>query len=142
MTGLEVARGFIDAVRERDADARGRALHGGGRVLLPAAEARCAAKQGVRQMIRMAPQFLQSLRDERAPTARCASHATRAPAVFANYTTWPSDRRRQSRPSLLRAPRRDYDPVRTAGRASVPSCSRQLLSPLDVAHRPIVYRVR
>src|SRR5881409_1481234 len=84
MTGLEVARGFINAVRERDADAAAELCAEAVEVLLPGAEAPLRGKEGVRQMIRMAPQFLQSMRDGEVRITTL----TRAPGVFANYTTW------------------------------------------------------
>ena len=90
MTGLEVARGFITAVQERDADAAAALCTEDVEVLLPGADEPLRGKEGVRQMIRMAPQFLQSLRDEeeRAGGEVRITTLTRAPGVFANYTTW------------------------------------------------------
>ena len=89
MTGLEVARGFVDAVRERDANAAAELCTEGVEVLLPGAEAPLRGKEGVRQMIRMAPQFLQSMRDEEERDGEVRiTTLTRAPGVFANYTTW------------------------------------------------------
>ncbi|HEV8669563.1 MAG TPA: nuclear transport factor 2 family protein [Candidatus Limnocylindria bacterium] len=89
MTGLEVARGFINAVRERDADAAADLCTEEVEVLLPGADAPLRGKEGVRQMIRMAPQFLQSLRDEEEHDGEVRiTTLTRAPGVFANYTTW------------------------------------------------------
>ena len=63
MTALDVARGFINSVRERDADAAAELCTETVEVLLPGADAPLRGKEGVRQMIRMAPQFLQSMRD-------------------------------------------------------------------------------
>jgi ketosteroid isomerase-like protein len=89
MTDLEVARKFIDAVRERDADAAAELCTETVEVLLPGAEAPMRGKDGVRQMIRMAPQFLQSMRDEEEHDGEVRiTTLTRAPGVFANYTTW------------------------------------------------------
>ena len=89
MTGIEVARGFINAVRERNADAAADLCTENVEVLLPGADESLRGKEGVRQMIRMAPQFLQSMRDEveRDGEVRITT-LTRAPGVFANYTTW------------------------------------------------------
>jgi hypothetical protein len=89
VTGLEVARAFIDAVTEREADAAAELCTESVEVLLPGADAPLRGKEGVRQMIRMAPQFLQSMRDEdeRDGEVRITT-LTRAPGVFANYTTW------------------------------------------------------
>lgn len=90
MTGLEIARGFINAVQERDPDAAAALCADDVEVLLPGADEPLRGKEGVRQMIRMAPQFLQSLRDEeeREGGEVRITTLTRAPGVFANYTTW------------------------------------------------------
>jgi hypothetical protein len=89
ITGLDVARGFINAVRERNADAAADLCAEGVEVLLPGADAPLRGKEGVRQMIRMAPQFLQSMRDEEERDGEVRiTTLTRAPGVFANYTTW------------------------------------------------------
>jgi ketosteroid isomerase-like protein len=89
MNGLEVARGFINAVRDRSADAAAELCTDDVEVLLPGAEAPLRGKEGVRQMIRMAPQFLQSMRDEEERDGEVRiTTLTRAPGVFANYTTW------------------------------------------------------
>jgi hypothetical protein len=89
MTGIEVARGFINAVRERDADAAAELCTEMVEVLLPGGDAPLRGKEGVRQMIRMAPQFLQSMREEEERDGEVRiTTLTRAPGVFANYTTW------------------------------------------------------
>lgn len=89
MTGLEVARGFINAVVERDANAAAELCTDAVEVLLPGADAPLRGKEGVRQMIRMAPQFLQSMRDEEEHDGEVRiTTLTRFPGVFANYTTW------------------------------------------------------
>lgn len=89
MTGLEVARGFINAVQERDADAAAELCTEVVEVLLPGTDVPLRGKEGVRQMIRMAPQFLQSLREEEERDGKVRiTTLTRAPGVFANYTTW------------------------------------------------------
>ena len=89
MTDIEVARGFINAVRERDADAAAALCTETIEVLLPGADAPLRGKEGVRQMIRMAPQFLQSMRDEEQRDGEVRiTTLTRAPGLFANYTTW------------------------------------------------------
>lgn len=89
MTGLEVARGFINAVREGDADSAAALCTESVEVLLPGADAPLRGREGVRQMIRMAPQFLQSIRDEEERDGEVRiTTLTRAPGVFANYTTW------------------------------------------------------
>jgi ketosteroid isomerase-like protein len=89
MTDLEVARGFINAVQERDADAAAELCAESVEVLLPGADTPLRGREGVRQMIRIAPQFLQSVRDEEERDGEVRiTTLTRAPGVFANYTTW------------------------------------------------------
>ena len=89
MTPLEVARGFINAVQQKDADAAAALCAEDVEVLLPGADMPLRGKEGVRQMIRTAPQFLQSMRDEEERDGEVRiTTLTRSPGVFANYTTW------------------------------------------------------
>src|SRR5687767_3969074 len=89
VTDLEVARGFINAVQEREADAAAELCAESVEVLLPGADTPLRGREGVRQMIRIAPQFLQSIRDEEERDGEVRiTTLTRAPGVFANYTTW------------------------------------------------------
>ena len=89
MTDVEVARDFITAVQERDADAAAELCAESVEVLLPGADTPLRGREGVRQMIRIAPQFLQSVRDEEERDGEVRiTTLTRAPGVFANYTTW------------------------------------------------------
>lgn len=89
MTGLEVARAFIDAVQEKQADSAADLCADDVEVLLPGADAPLRGRDGVRQMVRMAPKLEQSFRseEERDGGARVTT-LTRAPGIFANYTTW------------------------------------------------------
>jgi hypothetical protein len=59
-------------------------------VHLPGMPAPFLGKDGVRQMIRMAPgELVQSLREEKEDgTVVRVTTLTRAPGIFANYTTW------------------------------------------------------
>jgi hypothetical protein len=89
VTSLDVARGFINAVQDRNGDAAADLCADDVEVLLPGADAPLRGKEGVRQMIRMAPQFVQSMRDEEEQGGEVRiTTLTRAPGVFANYTTW------------------------------------------------------
>ena len=89
MTGLEVARAFVNAVVEREANAAAELCTDMVEVLLPGADVPLRGKEGVRQMIRMAPEFLQSMRDEEERDGEVRiTTLTRAPGLFANYTTW------------------------------------------------------
>ena len=89
MTRLEIARAFIEAVQAKEADRAADLCAESIEVLLPGAEAPLRGKVGVRQMIRIAPEFLQSIRDAtEADDEVRVTTLTRAPGVFANYTTW------------------------------------------------------
>src|SRR5512140_1477661 len=89
MGPLDTARGFVNAVRGQDADGAADLCTDDVEVLLPGADTPLRGKEGVRQMIRMAPQFEHSMREEeeREGEVRITT-LTRAPGVFANYTTW------------------------------------------------------
>ena len=89
MTGIETARSFIEAVQEKDANAAAELCTDDVEVLLPGADTPLRTREGIRQMIRMAPQFVQSMRteEERDGEVRITT-LTRAPGLFANYTTW------------------------------------------------------
>ncbi len=89
MTALEVARAFIDAVQEKQADSAADLCADDVEVFLPGADAPLRGRDGVRQMVRMAPKLEQSFRseEERDGQARVTT-LTRAPGIFANYTTW------------------------------------------------------
>jgi ketosteroid isomerase-like protein len=89
MTGIETARRFIEAVQDKNADAAAALCTEDVEVLLPGADTPLRSKEGVRQMIRMAPQFLQSMRDEEEKDGEVRiTTLTRSPGIFANYTTW------------------------------------------------------
>jgi len=89
MSGIDVARDFINAVQDKNADAAAALCAEDVEVLLPGADVPLRGREGVRQMIRMAPQFVQSMRDEEERDGEVRiTTLTRAPGVFANYTTW------------------------------------------------------
>ena len=89
MTGIEAARSFIEAVQAKDADVAAALCAEDIEVLLPGADMPLRGREGVRQMIRMAPQFLQTMRDEEEKDGEVRiTTLTRAPGLFANYTTW------------------------------------------------------
>src|SRR5512132_2130911 len=89
MGSLDTARGFVNAVREQNAEGAADLCTDDVEVLLPGADTPLRGKEGVRQMIRLAPQFEHSLRDEQERDGEVRiTTLTRAPGVFANYTTW------------------------------------------------------
>jgi hypothetical protein len=88
-TQLAVARSFIEAVQARNDRAAADLCSDGIEVLLPGAGATLNGKDGVRQMVNMAPKLEQSARSEEQNGDEVRiSTLTRAPGVFANYTTW------------------------------------------------------
>jgi hypothetical protein len=89
MGSLDTARAFIAAVQQQQADAAAALCADDVEVLLPGADQPLRGKEGVRQMIRLAPQFEHSMRDEEERDGEVRmTTLTRAPGVFANYTTW------------------------------------------------------
>ena len=89
MSPLEAARAFMAATQTKDAAAAVAVCTEGVELLLPGADAPLRGKEGIRQMIRMSPQFTFTLRkeEEHADDVRITT-LTRAPGLFANYTTW------------------------------------------------------
>jgi ketosteroid isomerase-like protein len=87
---LDIARSFVRAVRDRDANAAAELCAEDVEVTLPGVPVPFQGKEGVRQMIRMAPgELVQSPRDETASGNEVRiTTLTRAPGIFANYTTW------------------------------------------------------
>ena len=89
-SNLDVARGFVKAVQTRDAETAAQLSADDVEVHLPMFPSPFLGKDGVRQMIRMAPaELVQTPRseEERGGEVRIMT-LTRAPGVFANYTTW------------------------------------------------------
>jgi hypothetical protein len=88
-TQLAVARSFIEAVQARNDRTAAELCADEVEVLLPGANAPLKGKDGVRQMINLAPKLEQSARSEeqRGDEVRIST-LTRFPGVFANYTTW------------------------------------------------------
>ena len=89
MTTIDVARAFIDAARDRQAERAADLCADDVEILLPGADAPLRGKDGVRQMVRMAPHFESSMRseEERDGEVRVTT-LTRFPGMWANYTTW------------------------------------------------------
>ena len=88
-TELASARAFIEAVQAKNDGAAAVLCADDVEVLLPGANAALRGKDGVRQMINMAPKLEQRPRGEEQHGDEVRiSTLTRAPGVFANYTTW------------------------------------------------------
>ena len=88
--GLDAARSFVKAVQDKDADAAAQLCADDVEIVLPFAGGPFHGRDGVRQMIRMAPaELVQSLRNEDAKGDEVRiTTLTRAPGIFANNTTW------------------------------------------------------
>ena len=87
---LGVARSFVQAVQDRNADAAAALCADDVEVTLPGLPEPFQGKEGVRQMIRLAPsELVQTPREESVEgTSVRITTLTRAPGIFANYTTW------------------------------------------------------
>jgi ketosteroid isomerase-like protein len=87
---LDTARAFVKAVQARDANAAAQLCAEDIEVELPGVNTPFQGKEGVRQMIRMAPaELVQSPRsEEEQGNVVKLTTLTRAPGIFANYTTW------------------------------------------------------
>ena len=87
---LDVARSFVQAVQDRNADAAAALCAEDVEVTLPGLPEPFHGKEGIRQMIRMAPgELVQTPRDEQVDGKNVKiTTLTRAPGIFANYTTW------------------------------------------------------
>jgi hypothetical protein len=89
MSSLEIARDFISAVQQQEANKAADLCSDEVEVMLPGADQPLRGKEGVRQMIRLAPQFEHSMREEEEKDGEVRiTTLTRAPGLFANYTTW------------------------------------------------------
>jgi hypothetical protein len=88
-TQLVNARSFVEAVQSKNDGAAAALCADDVEVLLPGAGAALRGKDGVRQMINFAPKLEQRARGEeqRGDEVRIST-LTRAPGVFASYTTW------------------------------------------------------
>ncbi len=89
MSALETAHAFIRATAAKDAGAAAELCDENVEIFLPGAEVPIRGKDGVREMIRLAPEFEQSFRDSEVQGDEVRVRTlTRAPGIFANYTTW------------------------------------------------------
>ena len=88
-TQLSAARSFIEAAQAKNDRAAAALCSDEIEVWLPGASGPLTGKDGVRQMVNLAPKLEQSARSEeqRGDQVRIST-LTRVPGVFANYTTW------------------------------------------------------
>ena len=89
MTPLDAARAFMDALQERDPERAASACADEVVIELPGGETQLRGKDGARQLVRMAPAFVRIVREEETDGDTVILRGlTRAPGMFANYTTW------------------------------------------------------
>jgi len=89
MTPLESARAFMTALEKRDPERAASVVADGVVIELPGGDTQLHGKDGARQLMRMAPPFVRTIRDEDVlGDTVVLKGLTRAPGQFANYTTW------------------------------------------------------
>lgn len=89
MTPLETARAFMSALQDRDAERAASVCADAVVIELPGGDAELKGKAGARQLMRMAPPFVRTIREEKVVGETVVLRGlTRAPGQFANYTTW------------------------------------------------------
>ncbi|MDP9265886.1 MAG: hypothetical protein M3O91_07210 [Chloroflexota bacterium] len=89
MTPLEAARTFMKALETNNAEKAVSICAAGVVIVLPGGETKFEGTDGARRLIRMAPPFIRSVREEWVDgTTVTLKGLTRSPGHFANYTTW------------------------------------------------------
>lgn len=89
MTALEAAKTFMTALENKDPDKAAAVCADDIVIELPGSENELKGKEGARQLMRMAPPFVRSIREEQVHGDTVILRGlTRAPGQFANYTTW------------------------------------------------------
>ena len=89
MTALEAAKAFMAALEHKDPDRAASVVADDVVIELPGGENELKGKDGARQLMRMAPPFVRTIRQEQVDGETVVLKGlTRAPGQFANYTTW------------------------------------------------------
>lgn len=89
MIPLEAARTFLSALEEKDPERAASVCAETVVIELPGGENELRGKDGARQLMRMAPPFVRTVREEEVVGDTVVLKGlTRAPGQFANYTTW------------------------------------------------------
>ena len=89
MSPLDAARAFMTALEKRDAERAAAVVADDVVIELPGGETELRGKDGARQLMRMAPPFVRTVREEDVHGDTVVLKGlTRAPGQFANYTTW------------------------------------------------------
>lgn len=88
-TPLEAARTFMSALEEKDAERAAAVCAEDVTIVLPGGETEIEGRDGAKRLIRMAPPFIRTIREEQVEGDTVILRGlTRAPGHFANYTTW------------------------------------------------------
>ncbi len=86
---LASAQSFMKALEEKDPERAARVCADDVVIELPGSENELKGKDGARQLMRMAPPFVRTIREENVTgNTVILKGLTRAPGQFANYTTW------------------------------------------------------
>ena len=89
MTPLEAARSFMSALETRDPERAAAVVADEVVIELPGGDTQLHGKDGARHLMRMAPPFVRTIREEDVAGDQVVLKGlTRAPGQFANYTTW------------------------------------------------------
>jgi hypothetical protein len=86
---LASAKAFMKALENKDPAAAASVCADGVVIALPGGDNELKGKDGARQLMRMAPPFVRTVREESVDGGTVILKGlTRAPGQFANYTTW------------------------------------------------------
>ena len=89
MTPLEAAKTFMRALETKDPERAASVCADDVTIVLPGGETELEGKEGARRLMRMAPPFIRIVREEQVEGDIVILRGlTRAPGLFANYTTW------------------------------------------------------
>lgn len=89
MKPLDAAKEFMSALGNKDPGKAAAVCADGVVIELPGGENELRGKEGARQLMRMAPPFVRTVREETIDGDTVMLRGlTRAPGQFANFTTW------------------------------------------------------
>lgn len=89
MTPLEAAKIFMHALETKDPERAASVCAEDVTIVLPGGETELEGREGARRLMRMAPPFIRIIREEQVEGNTVTLRGlTRAPGLFANYTTW------------------------------------------------------
>jgi len=89
VTPLEAAKTFMRALETKDPERAASVCADDVTIVLPGGETELEGKEGARRLMRMAPPFIRIVREEQVEGDTVILRGlTRAPGLFANYTTW------------------------------------------------------